>query len=125
MSFLHVDGRPRKDDFNDSSLVALLVLDGSRVLLMGDAEAGGREKPSKPPTARSVEGHVLATYRAQIDADVLIVGHHGSMSSSRAAFLAAVTPKISVISAGPTLYKSVTLPDPEIVEELELASKLM
>lgn len=125
MTFLHVDGSRHGDDFNESSLVALVELDGTRVLLMGDAEAGGREQPSKPPTARSVEGYVLATYRAQIDADVLIVGHHGSLSSSRAAFLAAVTPKVSVISAGPTKYQTVVLPDPEIVDEMKRASKLM
>jgi len=125
MTFLHVDGSRHGDDFNESSLVVAVELDGTKVLLMGDAEAGGREKPSKAPAQKSVEGYVLARYRKQIDADVLIVGHHGSMSSSREAFLAAVTPRVSVISAGPTKYHSVTLPDPEIVEELERAGKLL
>jgi hypothetical protein len=36
----------------------------------------------------------------------------------------AVTPKISVISSGPAKYQTVTLPDVEIVDELEHAGKL-
>lgn len=124
MTFLHVDGAPRSDDYNESSLVALLELDSTRVLVMGDAEAGGRDDPSKPPSAKSVEGHVLAKYRDRIRADVFVAGHHGSKSSSRKAFVDAVAPKVSVISSGPTVYGKVTLPDPEIRAELAAAGRL-
>lgn len=124
MTFLHVDGSPRNDDFNESSLVALLELDSTRVLVMGDAEAGGRDDPNKPPSPKSVEGHVLAKYRDRIRADVLIAGHHGSKSSSRKAFVDAVAPKVSVISSGPTVYAKVTLPDPEVRAELRAAGAL-
>jgi competence protein ComEC len=124
MTFLHVDGQRHGDDFNQNSLVTVLDLDGVRVLLMGDAEAGGREEPSQPPTAKSIEGYVLATYRDRIRADVLIAGHHGSKSSSRKVFIDAVAPKVSVISSGPTKYQTVVLPDAVIVEELKNAGSL-
>lgn len=124
MTFLHVDGERHGDDFNQNSVVTVLDLDGIKVLLMGDAEAGGREDPSKPPTAKSVEGYVLAKYKAQIRADVLIAGHHGSKSSSRKVFVDAVSPKVSVISSGPTKYQTVVLPDPVIVSELKSAGEL-
>ena len=74
MMFLHVDAARHGDNYNDNSLVTLLDLDGTKVLLMGDAEAGGRADPSKPPTAKSVEGYVLGKYKELIDADVLVVG---------------------------------------------------
>lgn len=125
MTFLHVDGEVHGTDFNQSSLVTLLDLDGTRVLLMGDAEAGGRKDPSSPPSPKSVEGYVLEHYRKEIDADILVAGHHGSMSSSRAAFVEAVSPKLSIISSGPMKYGTVTLPDAEIVAELEAAGTVM
>jgi competence protein ComEC len=125
MTFLHVDSKTYGGTCNPNSLVAVLDLDGSKVLLMGDAEAGGREDPSKPPSPNSVEGYVLAKYPAQIDADVLIAGHHGSKSSSRKVFVDAVSPKISVISSGPKQYgTNVVLPDPVIEKELRDASEL-
>ncbi|MBL8743054.1 MAG: MBL fold metallo-hydrolase [Myxococcales bacterium] len=122
MRLLHVDG-DKHGDFNQSSLVALLDLDGVRVLLMGDAEAGSNDL-AKPPTAGSIEGHLLARYRKEIDADVLVVGHHGSTTSSHLAFLEAVTPEISVISSGPVKYHSVRLPEPEVVSALERVSRV-
>ena len=117
MTILHADGA-HHESFNDNSTVAMLDLGGVRVLLMGDAEAGGRERPTSAPTRGSVEGKLLACCRAALDADVLVVGHHGSKSSSRKALLDAVTPTISVISSGPTRYATVTLPDAVIVDEL-------
>jgi beta-lactamase superfamily II metal-dependent hydrolase len=122
MRLLHVDGE-RHSDFNQSSLVALLELDGTRVLLMGDAEAGSNDL-AKPPTPRSIEGRLLARHRQLIDADVLVVGHHGSTTSSHAAFLEAVTPEISIISSGPVKYHSVRLPEREVVEALASSSRV-
>lgn len=124
MTFLHVDGQLHGDRFNENSLVTVLELDGARVLLMGDAEAGGREEPTKTPTKDSVEGYVLDKYKAQLRADVLVTGHHGSKSSSRKAFIDAVAPKVSVISSGPMKYNGVQLPDPVIVQELQQAGEL-
>ena len=52
-------------------------------------------------------------------ADVLIVGHHGSKTSSRKAFLDAVGASYFIVSSGPTRYSTVTLPDDEVIAELE------
>jgi len=47
-----------------------------------------------------VESRLAAKYGAQLRSDVLKVGHHGSRSSSGAAFLKAVKPKTAYISVG-------------------------
>ena len=52
-------------------------------------------------------------------AQILVVGHHGSMTASRAAFLDAIGSSVAVVSSGPMLYGSVTLPDQSIVTELQ------
>lgn len=125
MTFLHVDATEHADGYNENSLVTLLELDGGTVLLMGDAEAGGRHPTSSPPKPGSVEGRLLSRHAARLDADVLVVGHHGSKTSSRKAFLDAVSPKVSVISSGPARYGHVTLPDPEVVDELRGRGELL
>jgi competence protein ComEC len=51
-------------------------------------------------------------------ARVMVVGHHGSKTSSRQAFLNAVGASVFVVSSGPTKYGSVTLPDQEVITEL-------
>jgi competence protein ComEC len=125
MTILHVDGVAHAGDrFNENSLVTVLDLDGARVLLMGDAEAGKRDDPKNPPLAKSVERYVLDKYKDKLDADVLVVGHHGSMSSSRKELIDAVSPKISVISSGPTKYATVVLPDAVIKKELAAVSQV-
>jgi hypothetical protein len=50
---------------------------------------------------------------------VLVVGHHGSKTSSRQAFLDQVGASVFIVSAGPTKYGSVVLPDKEVITELE------
>ena len=118
MTVLYADGSPHTN-FNENSLVIRLDLGSHRVLLMGDAEAGGRQAPTVAPSSDSIEGKLLACCAADLKAEVLVVGHHGSKTSSRKAFLSAVGASIFVISAGPTKYASVVLPDAEIVDELE------
>jgi competence protein ComEC len=118
MTFLYMDGS-QHSNFNENSLVVRLDLGSHRVLLMGDAEAGGRKAPSIAPSGTSIEGKLLACCAAELKADVLVVGHHGSKSSSRAAFLSKVGASLFVISAGPTKYQTVVLPDQEIVDEVE------
>jgi competence protein ComEC len=124
MTFLHVPQKEHRDDFNEESLVVRLDLDGVRVLLSGDAEAGGRASPAAKPTAGSVEGQLLAADRDALAADVWVVPHHGSKSSSRKATISAVHPKISIISAGPTEYATVVLPDAEVVAALSAVSEV-
>lgn len=118
MHILHADGSKRSS-FNENSLVVRLDLGARRILIMGDAEAGGRKSPAVLPSPNSIEGKLLACCIDQLKADVLVAGHHGSKTSSRTAFLDAVGAKVFVVSAGPTRYASVTLPDAEVITELE------
>ena len=71
---------------NDFSVVTKLTLGGTSFLLTGDAE-------------KAAERDILAS-GADISADVLKVGHHGSKTSTTEAFLKEVSPKYAVISAG-------------------------
>jgi len=87
------------------------------VLLVGDAESGDRKDPTYP--AGDVEEFLIEHHRAQIRADILQVGHHGSKTSSRRAFLEVVKPAVALVSSGPKQYGSVTLPDREILDELK------
>lgn len=117
MTFLHATAAPMAS-VNENSLVAVLDLGRSRVLLTGDAEAGGRNPPSMKPHPKSVEGEVLECCAADLRADILVVGHHGSKTSSRTDLLDRVGAYIFLVSAGPTRYQSVTLPDVEVIDEL-------
>lgn len=117
MTFLYADGSKRSS-FNENSLVVRLDLGSKKVLLMGDAEAGGRNLPATIPSSSSIEGKLLACCVADLKADVMVVGHHGSKTSSRTKFLDAVGAKIFIVSAGPTKYATVVLPDAEVVTEL-------
>jgi competence protein ComEC len=117
MVFLFASGEPTAN-MNDASLVVRLDLGDTRVLLPGDAEGGERKDWAAPAAPRSIEGTLLREAPEALRADVLIAGHHGSKTSSRADFLAAVRPRVVVISSGPTRYGSVILPDPEIRERL-------
>jgi competence protein ComEC len=117
MTILHADATPFPN-VNDNSLVVRLDLGATKVLLMGDAEAGGRQPPSVAPTPTSVEGLLLACCANQLSANVLVAGHHGSKTSSRKALLDAVSATTFIVSAGPTKYGSVVLPDQEVITEL-------
>jgi len=75
------------DDPNEASLVALVQYGAVRFLLMGDAERGE-------------ERWLLAHDSTALHVDVLKVGHHGSSTSTTPSFLAAVHPRVAVISVG-------------------------
>lgn len=78
-----------EEDFgnkNDNSLVCIVEYGNVKALFMGDAE-------------RKVEAELLKS-KADIGADILKVGHHGSRYGSSAEFLAAVSPSVAVIQSG-------------------------
>jgi competence protein ComEC len=108
----------RHSDPYENTVVVTLDAGGRRVLLAGDAEAGGRQVPSAPPSPRSIEARLLACCAVDVRANALVVGHHGSESSSRRAFLDAVGASVFVISSGPHPYSRVVLPDDSVVAEL-------
>lgn len=71
---------------NDTSIVARLKYGKSSFLFTGDAGV-------------AVESALLSS-RADLRADVLKVGHHGSATASSEELLSAVSPEYAVISAG-------------------------
>jgi competence protein ComEC len=77
---------PSEKATNNDSLVLRLEFGGVRYLLVGDIE-------------RPVERELVAR-GDPLQADFLKVGHHGSKTSTTPDFLAAVGPRIAVISAG-------------------------
>ena len=73
-------------DPNEASTVIRARFGAVRFLLVGDAEAG--------------EEQWLLENAADLQADVLKVGHHGSRTSSTPGFLDAVGPRLALISVG-------------------------
>ncbi|MFK7730055.1 MAG: DNA internalization-related competence protein ComEC/Rec2 [Pseudomonadales bacterium] len=71
---------------NDQSCVIRIDTPGSSILLTGDV-------------SRSVEHKMLSSGEA-LSADILLMPHHGSKSSSSAEFIAAVAPRYAIASAG-------------------------
>ena len=87
--FESLEGKESKDS-NDTSIVARLVFGETSFLFTGDA-------------TQSVEKELVlspAKHKAQLDSDVLKVGHHGSKTSTSKEFMEAVSPEIAVISVG-------------------------
>jgi len=117
MKILHADGAAHSS-FNENTLVVRLDLGNTRILLMGDAEAGGRNAPSVPPSTGSIEQVLLTCCTSELASQVMITGHHGSRTSSRRALLDAVGASVFVVSSGPTKYGTVVLPDADIITEL-------
>jgi len=77
---------PERDDLtiNGTSLVLRITCDGASVLLPGDLEKVG-------------QGELAGDTR--LNADVLVLPHHGSWRETMAAFTKAVSPKVVVVSA--------------------------
>jgi competence protein ComEC len=124
MSILYRDASKHHDP-NENTVVVRLDAAGRRILMAGDAEAGARDDPASVPEPDSIEAKLLGCCAAELRADVLIAGHHGSKTSSRAAFLDAVGAEVYIISSGPFSYSGVVLPDADVVEELERRGRLL
>ena len=78
--------KPLFDDINENSIVLRLSYGDIDFLFTGDAE-------------RKAETSIL-DFAAELQAEILKVGHHGSRTSSSAAFLAQVQPKVAIYMAG-------------------------
>ena len=92
-------------DANAASVVVMAEYRGVRVLLTGDAE-------------RDVEGRLAARLGEHLRADVLKVGHHGSVTSTTAPFLDAVAPRIALVSVG--VGNRYGHPSPDVMEALQV-----
>jgi len=74
-------------DTNDASIVLRVVYGDTEFMLTGDAPSW-------------VEDRLVNEYDEALRSDILKAGHHGSKTSTNAAFLEAVNPDIVVVSAG-------------------------
>lgn len=89
-------------DVNQNSVVLRLTV--GRVSLLFPADLGEDGE------------HRLIMQRAPLAAEVLLVGHHGSRTSTSEEFLAVVNPNVAVVSAGAgNMYG---LPSPETMQRL-------
>ena len=82
--YLLLQERMAKDE-NDSSIISYFTYDHLNYLFMGDA-------------SKEIEKQLMDAY--DLKADVIKAGHHGSNTSSDAAFLDSLDCKIALISAG-------------------------
>ena len=95
------DWQPAPKPRNNDSLVMHAIYGDSSVLLEGDAE-------------KKVEREIAALHPR---ADLLKVAHHGGMTSSLPELLAAVGPRMAVISVG--AHNSFGDPRLEVLQRLE------
>jgi beta-lactamase superfamily II metal-dependent hydrolase len=125
ITFLHADPTAYPNDVNRNSIPVRLDLGSARLLFMGDSEAGERDDGhSDAPRPSSIEGQLLACCVADIHADFLVAGHHGSLTSSRVPFLDAVGAREFVISSGSKKYSGTSLPDAAIVNDFSARGEL-
>ena len=90
------------DDLNQTSLVLRTTYNDVTFLFAGDA---GTEAEQEELTSGF-----------ELKADILKVGHHGSSTSTSAAFLKAVAPKVAIYSAG--VKNQFNHPNPETVDHI-------
>ena len=72
---------------NNSSCVIQILHPAGTILLTGDIEA-------------EVEYRLLARFGDNLRSDIIVVPHHGSLSSSSTEFLEAVSPRVAIFSTG-------------------------
>jgi competence protein ComEC len=90
---------------NDASIIGKLVYGESSVMLSGDSPI-------------SKELYLVNNKRADLDVDILKLGHHGSRTSSSIQFLQATSPEMTIISAGRD--NSYGHPHKEVVDKLSV-----
>lgn len=103
LQILFPDRDPSGMETNTASIVARLIYGEHEFLLTGDSPL-------------SIENYLVSIQGETLESDVLKAGHHGSKTSTGAAFLAAVSPKYVVISAGKD--NRYGHPAPEVLETI-------
>ncbi|TAM56573.1 DNA internalization-related competence protein ComEC/Rec2 [bacterium] len=99
--------RGTHDDVDNDSIVVRVRAGDCTALVMGDAES------------EEERALVEAYPAAELRADVLVLGHHGSSYSSSAPFLDAVRPRIAIASVG--LHNAYGLPAPAALARVRAA----
>lgn len=89
------------NESNDDSLVLSFSINKNRFLIMGDA-------------SKEVEKKLITKY--DIDCDYLLVGHHGSDTSSNEEFIKKASPTVAIISCGRNNYYN--HPSDEVIDIL-------
>ncbi|MBR2795249.1 MAG: MBL fold metallo-hydrolase, partial [Solobacterium sp.] len=92
----------RNDDENESSIVLYFLMNGKRILLMGDSTVHTEE--------------TIVHSDINLSADLLKLSHHGSHTGSCDLFLDTVQPGLAIVSSG--AYEIYHHPSPETVEKL-------
>jgi competence protein ComEC len=87
VEILHPGAGDSLRDLNDASISLRITYGEFRIVTTGDAE-------------RAAEARMVARWPDRLAADVLRLGHHGSSTSTSAAFLDAVAPSVAIYSAG-------------------------
>ena len=100
---------PTYQDENDYSVVVKVTSAGKSILITGDCTTLG-------------EGDMLLA-QEDIDSDILVLGHHGSASSTSQVFLDAVSPTMAVVSCG--YDNTYGHPDQSVMDRLAAAGILL
>lgn len=93
----------KKGDANNTSVVLRVLYGKDSVLFTGDAE--------------TPEEKAILASGADVRADILKVGHHGSRTSSSTGFLLAVKPTLGVVSVA--AQNTYGLPNTDVLERLK------
>ena len=91
------------DKDNNRSCVLRVSATGFSVLLTGDMEAPAEQ--------------ILLKQQKNLQSDILLLGHHGSKTSSTEAFIDVVQPKLAIVSAG--YLNHFGHPAPMVVQRLQ------
>jgi competence protein ComEC len=89
---------------NDGSIVAKLVYGSTSAMLQGDS-------------TKKIEKYLLATDKADLPAQILKLGHHGSKTSTSPEYVAAVNPEYAIASIG--INNRYGFPHPETIATLK------
>nr|WP_314488006.1 DNA internalization-related competence protein ComEC/Rec2 [uncultured Kingella sp.] len=88
---------------NDASCVLRVIAGSHALLITGDLSARG-------------EAQLIAQYGDALQSDVLVLGHHGSKSSSSGAFVNRVAPRWAIASSG--FANAYRHPHPDVINRL-------